>query len=211
MKVLNLYAGLGGNRRLWQNVDVTAVEIEPTIAKIYQEVYPNDRVIIEDAHAYLLEHFRDYDFIWTSPPCQSHSQIRFNLGVRLRDTKPLYPDMALYQEIILLQTHANCKWVVENTRSYYEPLIRPQFVGGHFFWSNFHIPDIDIGNRNHRDGNIKTLQVRKQIDLSNYDMPGYSSYDKRQQLRNCVEPELGLHVFKSAFTCRQVGLLEVCV
>ena len=26
MKILNLYAGLGGNRKLWKNVDVTAVK-----------------------------------------------------------------------------------------------------------------------------------------------------------------------------------------
>ena len=30
LKVLNLYAGIGGNRKLWTNVDVTAVEYNPT-------------------------------------------------------------------------------------------------------------------------------------------------------------------------------------
>ena len=38
LKVLNLYAGIGGNRKLWENVEVTAVEIEPDIATVYQEI-----------------------------------------------------------------------------------------------------------------------------------------------------------------------------
>jgi hypothetical protein len=37
IKILNLYAGLGGNRKLWKNVEVTAVENNPEIAKIYQD------------------------------------------------------------------------------------------------------------------------------------------------------------------------------
>ena len=43
MKVLNLYAGIGGNRKLWQDVDVTAVELNPQIAKIYQDFFPKAR------------------------------------------------------------------------------------------------------------------------------------------------------------------------
>jgi DNA (cytosine-5)-methyltransferase 1 len=100
MKVLNLYAGLGGNRKLWTNVDVTAVELNPEIAKIYQDFYPNDTVIVADAHEYLLNHFKEFDFIWSSPPCQSHSSFRQNLCVRFRNTEPKYPDMRLYEEII---------------------------------------------------------------------------------------------------------------
>lgn len=194
MKVLNCYAGLGGNRMLWRDCEVTAIEIEPGIAKIYQNLYPNDKVVVGDAHSFLLEHFAEYDFVWTSPPCQTHSQIRFNLGVRNRGTKPVYPDMNLYAEILLLQWYAKNKWVVENTRSFYDPLIRPQFVGSHFFWSNFKITEFNIGNRNHRNGMVETLQERKKIDLSTYDIIG-----KRQLLRNCVEPELGAHVFDCAF------------
>ena len=50
IKVLNLYAGIGGNRKLWENVDVTAVEWKPEIAVIYQDFFPDDKVIITDAH-----------------------------------------------------------------------------------------------------------------------------------------------------------------
>ena len=50
MKILNLYAGIGGNRKLWGGVDVTAVEINPDIAAIYQDLFPDDTIIIDDAH-----------------------------------------------------------------------------------------------------------------------------------------------------------------
>ena len=193
MKVLNLYAGIGGNRKLWGGVEVTAVELNPDIAAIYKDFYPDDNVIIGDAHEYLLEHFQEYDFIWSSPPCQTHSQIRYNLGVKNRGTKAVYPDMKLYEEILFLQWYYKGIYVVENTRGFYEPLIPPRFIGSHYIWSNFYIEDIKTENRNHRDGNVESLQNRKQIDLSNYDI-----INKRQILRNCVEPELGLHIFNQS-------------
>ena len=69
MKILNLYAGIGGNRKLWGNEhEVTAVEYLPEIAKIYKENFPNDSVVIADAHKYLEEHYSEFDFIWSSPP-----------------------------------------------------------------------------------------------------------------------------------------------
>lgn len=69
MKILNLYAGIGGNRKLWGDEhEITAVEYDPKIAEIYQKFFPNDKVIVTDAHQYLLEHFQEFDFIWSSPP-----------------------------------------------------------------------------------------------------------------------------------------------
>jgi DNA (cytosine-5)-methyltransferase 1 len=118
-KVLNLYSGIGGNRKLWEDVDVTAVEIDEQIAGIYQDFFPEDTMIVGDAHQYLLNHIEDgWDFIWSSPPCQSHSSFRKNICVRYRGTKPVYPDMKLWQEILFLKHHANCKWVVENVKPY---------------------------------------------------------------------------------------------
>ena len=193
MKVLNLYAGIGGNRKLWGGVEVAAVELNPDIAAIYKDFFPDDKIVIGDAHNYLLENYNKYDFIWSSPPCQTHSQIRYNLGVKNRGTKAVYPDMKLYEEILFLQWYYKGNWVVENTRGFYEPLIHPRFIGSHYFWSNFYIEDIKTGNRNHRDGTVESLQSRKRIDLSKYDI-----INKRQILRNCVEPELGLHIINQS-------------
>ena len=90
MRVLNLYACLGGNRYKWDDVgrelgidiEVTAVELDEDAAKLYQERFPNDKVIVTDAHEYLLENFKYFDFIWSSPPCPSHSKVRITQKTR---------------------------------------------------------------------------------------------------------------------------------
>jgi len=138
MKVLNTYPGVGGNRKDWENVEVTAVENHPQIAEIYQELYPNDKVIVGDAHDYLLNHYKEFDFVWGSPPCPSHSKMmKFT-----RHDVVKYPDMRLYQEILLLKHFFKGKWVIENVEPYYEPLIPAKKVGRHLFWSNFPISDV---------------------------------------------------------------------
>ena len=193
MRVLNLYAGIGGNRKLWEDVEVTAVEHNTKIANIYKDFYPNDEIIIGDAHQYLLENYNKYDFIWSSPPCQTHSSFRQNICVRYRNTKPEYPDMKLYQEILFLDYNAKCNWVVENVKPYYEPLIPARTIQRHLFWSNFGIENIIIKKDNIRKAQIPDLQKQLNINLDNYNLE-----NKRQILRNCVEPELGLHIINQS-------------
>lgn len=193
MKILNLYAGIGGNRKLWgDNHDIIAVELNPDIAKVYQDFFPNDKVIITDAHQYLLEHFKEYDFIWSSPPCQSHSSFRHNLCVRFGGTEPVYPDMSLWQEIIFLKYYGK-DWIVENVKPYYEPIIKPDFIlQRHYFWSNKKIPERKFETDLLRKIQIPQLQEKYGFDLSKYRLK-----NKRQTLRNCVYPELGKHILDS--------------
>ena len=193
MKVLNLYAGIGGNRKLWENVEVVAVELNPVIAQIYSDFYPEDEIIIGDAHNYLLDNYNKYDFIWSSPPCQTHSSFRQNICVRFRGTNPEYPKMELYQEILFLKYNAKCNWVVENVKPYYEPLIPAKLIQRHLFWSNFGIENISIKNDDIRTAQIPELQKQLNINLDNYKLG-----NKRQILRNCVEPELGLHIINQS-------------
>jgi len=192
LKVLNLYAGIGGNRQLWpQNIKVTAVEYDPAIASIYADLFRKDELIIGDAHDYLLNHYQDFDLIWTSPPCQSHSSFRFNIGVRYRGVDPVYPDMSLYQEILLLKTHYKGKWVVENVKPYYKPLIDGYVeVQRHLFWSNCEIKPIVFPKDNIRSAQIPDLE-----QIHGYDLSAYKLSNKRQVLRNCVYPPLGEYVF----------------
>jgi len=195
MKILNLYSGLGGNRKLWGNDhEITAVEHDPIIAAIYQNQYPKDEVIVTNAHRYLLENYKDYDFIWSSPPCPTHSSFRFNIGVRFRGVKAEYPDMSLYQEIIFLKHHFQGKWVVENVKPYYDPLIKPDVIlQRHYFWSNFQINQTEFKSDNVRSAQIPDLQALHGIDLTNYKIP-----EKRKLLRNCVYPPVGLHILNEA-------------
>lgn len=190
MKILNLYAGIGGNRKLWGDEHkITAVEHKQDIANIYHDFFPNDKIVVGDAHQYLLEHFNEFDFIWSSPPCPSHSRVR---KATAHQNPPIFPDMKLYEEILFLQGYFEGKYCVENVVSWYEPLIKPQEIGKHYYWANFLIPPWKTKTRGHHAG-IEGLQERKGFDLSKY-----VGIDKRLVLRNCVEPEVARHILHYA-------------
>ena len=183
MKILNLYCGIGGNRRLWGDEhDMTAVEYNPKIAKEYKENFPNDTVVIADAHNFILENHKNFDFIWSSPPCQSHSTTNY-FTQHIRKI-PVFPSMKLYEEILFLKHFFKGKWVVENVIPYYQPMIEPtQKIGRHLFWSNFNMtkikqPKDDIGTmiKGHKNAANK----------------------KRLEERNAVNGELGLHILELA-------------
>ena len=206
IKVLNLYAGIGGNRKLWEDVEVTAVELNPDIAKIYQDFFPDDTMIITDAHSYLLEHFKEYDFIWSSPPCPTHSVMNNFLNAQgvIR-----YPDMNLYQEIVFLKQFFDGLYCVENVVSYYDPLIKPFLLGRHYFWSNFYITDLRVNyngisvtnsrasTRRNKKDHIESLKRLYGIDC-----------DDVQLLANCVYPPLGKHILDCARGNTQKSLME---
>jgi len=201
MKILNLYAGIGGNRRLWGDEhEITAVEYDPNIAAVYADLYPNDTVVVGDAHQYLLEHHEEFDFIWSSPPCQSHSSFRYNIGVRFRGTEPKYPDMSLYEEIVFLKYHSKALWVIENVVPYYPPMMDPQKINRHLYWASFNINELPKVVENLRDLQIPGLQKLHGIDLSKYKLS-----NKRQILRNCVHPETGLAILQDAIDSLEVA------
>lgn len=125
MKILNLYAGIGGNRKLWSGHEVTAVEYREDIADVYRHYFPDDTLVVGDAHQYLLDHYREFDFIWASPPCQTHSRARFWRSKNNEKIETKYPDMKLYQEILFLKHYYDGLWVVENVKPFYEPLMLP--------------------------------------------------------------------------------------
>ena len=205
MKILNLYAGIGGNRKLWGDEhEITAVEYKPEIAAIYSDLFPNDTMVIGDAHEYLLKHYREFDFIWSSPPCPTHSQwgwLRMLPGAgkdASRKSEIRYPDMRLYQEILFLTHFFKGKWCVENVRSYYEPLIPPHHFGGHYFWTNFQMPDF-AGRKRGMSKNYKD-ENKRLAEKNGFDLSKYKGVNKRLLLRNCVEPELGKHILDAAIT-----------
>lgn len=208
MKVLNGYGGIGGNRKLWNDVEVTTVEQNPEIAKVYSKLFPSDTVIVGDAHQYLLEHYKEFDFIWLSPPCPSHSCIR-KIGAKNPradgrfQNNMIYPDMSLYQEIILLKEFAfpeKTKWVVENVMPYYEPLITGKKISPHLFWSNYPINEKKFPRDRLHDNFTETKEIMG-VDLLNFD---FTSNQRRAIYRNCVNPKIGKFVFDMAYSDKQL-------
>jgi DNA (cytosine-5)-methyltransferase 1 len=195
LKALNLYAGIGGNRKLWQDVEVTAVELDPAIAKIYQDFFPDDTVIVGDAHQYLLDHYKEFDFIWSSPPCQSHSKMMKATRYDIRR----YPDMGLYQEIIWLDKFFNGHWIVENVTPYYKPLIEPQKIGRHLIWASFKIGLHDAPKTKgfiYKGGKKGMREIADWLGFYDYDHMIYydGNHEPSQVLRNCVHPKTGLYI-----------------
>ena len=177
-KILNLYACLGGNRFKWNevsdNIEVTAIELDDELARMYKQRFPNDIVIVADAHQYLLDHYKEFDFIWSSPPCPSHSRARYWSSSNYETTtNPIYPDMKLYEEILFLQHYFKTgKYVVENVIPYYEPLIIAKKRGRHLYWTNFNLPN-DLNDRKiqicaGKDELKRLCEFHNIIDISNY-------------------------------------------
>ena len=216
-KILNLYAGIGGNRKLWDEIDeieVTAVEWDEDIASIYQNHFPNDEVIVTDAHKYLEDHYDDgWDFVWSSPPCPTHSKIRRIHCLADEEkqgyVKPKYPNMKLYEEILFLEGYFEGKFCVENVESWYKPLVKPKKLQRHYFWTNFIVPKIKLENdkiTGGSGGNIDFWEKHFGFDLSNYDL---KSKKKQTILRNCVHPKLGKHILECAFKKKQLSLEDI--
>lgn len=189
MNVLNLYAGIGGNRKLWTNCNVTAVELDKNIAKAYQELFPNDNVIYDDAHEFLLKNYNKFDFIWSSPPCPTHSRANNSLKgygiVR-------YPDMSLWQEIVLMRHHVTAFMVIENVIPYYFPLYAPTIeIDRHYFWSNFSIDGKNVPR------SFNQSKATKEQLSEYHSIPIPDTKDSRKVLRNAVNPEIGLHIMNA--------------
>ncbi len=198
MKILNLYACLGGNRYKWGDEhEITAVELDKDLAHLYQERFPNDKVIVADAHQYLLDHYKEFDFVWTSPPCPTHSRINISQYTRESWT-PRYPDMKLYEEIIFLDTYYKGKYVVENVIPYYEPLIPAKKRNRHLYWTNFNLPSILSTRKNPDLSRTKNL-IQALSKFHDYDFTKYNGKQSRQKIaRNLVDYEAGKTILETA-------------
>jgi len=221
MKILNLYAGIGGNRKLWGGEhEIVAVEQNHEIADVYKGYFPNDTVIVGDAHRYLLDHYREFDFIWASPPCTTHTRMNKNFAKTkngIGQINPRYPDMKLWQEIIFLDNFFEGKYCVENVIPYYKPLIPAQQRHRHLYWCNFIIRQTSKGNPE-KEINVVKKEVRFSGKRKSYIKEdsakllakkyGFKPIDKNiylgenhspgQLFRNCVNPEEGLLILEIA-------------
>ena len=201
-KILNLYACLGGNRYKWDevadNLEITAVELDPELARLYQERFPNDTVIVADAHQYLLDHYKEFDFIWSSPPCPSHSRARY-WGFGANGKNPIYPSMKLYEEIIFLEYHCKGKYVVENVIPYYEPMLNPKKRDRHLYWTNFNLPN-SLSYRHFKGTCQAKNEVTKLCEFHDYDFRRYKGKQVLNKIaRNLVDYEAGKTILETVF------------
>ena len=211
IKILNLYACLGGNRYKWDEVadiEVTAVEWDEELVRLYQERFPNDKVIQADAHQYLLDHYKEYDFIWSSPPCPTHSRLVHSNKNKI---KMKYPDMKLYQEILFLKHLYNGKFVVENVIPYYEPLIPGQKRHRHLYWTNFNLPNF-LSNRKVAISEGED-EVKKLCEFHDYDFYKYKGKQRKDKIaRNLVDYEAGktiLQVALNAYKAKEINQMQL--
>lgn len=196
IKILNLYAGIGGNRKLWSgDIEITAIENNQELADIYKDFYPNDKVIVDDAIDYITKNYKGFDIIWASPPCQTHSKMRY-LASKRGDYQAKIPDLSLYSLILFLKHFCKDKrWVVENVNPYYEPLIKPTIkIDRHIFWSNFNIEPTEFVKPDVKHNKVTGKTNRFGISLEGIKM----KHRKDQIIRNCVNPELGNYILKYA-------------
>jgi len=179
-----------GNRYKWGNEhEITAVEWDSDLARLYQERFPSDKVIVADAHQYLLDHYKDFDFIWSSPPCPTHSRLNFSFkGKRQKNNnnsfKLKYPDMSLYQQIIFLDNFFDGKYVIENVIPYYEPLITAKKRGRHLYWTNFNLPNTLSGVKNPDFTRLNKDHTKVMSEYHDYDFSKYKGKQPRKKIAN---------------------------
>ena len=90
-----------------------------------------------------------------------------------------------------------------NVIAYYPPLIKPFEMANHWFWSNFF-----IGKYN-GSGTRKHFATRKELEESKgFNLDKYKGIDKLKIIRNCVEPETGLHILNESIIDYQKELFR---
>jgi len=113
LRILDLFCGVGGVVRGFhkylqeQGVEYEyyAVDTDRRILIAHELLNPNSITVCRDAYGFTDEELKGYDFIWASPPCETHSHLNF---YNWNDPKKFKePDMRLYELILRLQKAGN--------------------------------------------------------------------------------------------------------
>lgn len=187
IKFLNTFAGVGGNTELLDRdkFEVTHIELYSKPTRYLEENFPNDIVLRKNAWRYIPENFRDYDIVWASPSCKTHSRARvFQLSDRYVNGNFELPDERLWMLIKWLKVFGSRMiWIVENVIPFYTSIEIPTaLVGRHLVWSNKRIGD-------------KSFEADQII----YKQKG--SFD-----RDRMNPEIGKYIIEQAINDKQTSL-----
>ncbi len=189
MEILNLYCGLGGNRSKWGDEhDILACDLDEPILNAYGSIY-NDHLYHGDALELLEMEVNQFDFIWASPPCQTHSRAS-------NGSNPKMPNMDLWKCILFLMRYAKrTPWVVENVIPYYNPFIRPSHkFGRHYLWTNFAISPFDVRPTKFKGQLFEDMSAGALAEYHSLPLKRIPPGNKRQYLRNMFCGDLGLHI-----------------
>ncbi|MCE4607314.1 MAG: DNA cytosine methyltransferase [Desulfurococcales archaeon] len=198
IKILDLFAGMGGVAKgiqgyldkLGLDYEYIAVDIDPIVLKLHKEFNPKSIVIRRDAYSFTVDELMQYDFIWASPPCQSHSKLN---AIRKR----FNPDHRLWYLIHRLYNTYR-PFVVENVQLYYKPLFKPKTkIGRHLFWSNLPITDKCSIHLPYKE--LKMMNIHDLIEYHKVPtkiLIGVSYMRKRKYLRNMVHYSISYCIMK---------------
>lgn len=206
MKILNLFAGIGGNRINWKNHEIIAIEYEPKIASWYQFNFPQDKIIISDVYKFLNDinnHnlLKDIDFVWASPPCITHTMLPKNthnkhiIHRKIPDMTGIY-GLYIFLSNISSNFNKKLKFVIENIKPWYKPLIKPTVaLERHYFWSNFHIPSKKfVKPYAHLNKSYADLTITEMLSFLPFSLPPFKISNKTQILHNCVNFEVAEYI-----------------
>ena len=107
MKAVDLFCGAGGAAQGLKNAGfskIVGIDIE------YQPEYPFE-FIHSDVFNVELDFFKDFDFVWSSPPCQAYTFAT----EKSRNLGKVYPDLVKLTRQLLLKI--NKPFVIENVPS----------------------------------------------------------------------------------------------
>lgn len=189
---------------------ITAVESDEDIAAIYQAQFPGDEMVVGDALEFVEKHLTEFDFIWASPPCQTHSVLNIPTHAQTNRLPHIPDDKSLYGLIRWLKKwiDPNQLFIVENVKDYLGYLIQPNsMLARHPVWSNFPIPKKHFNRLKDMDHKSwKQLCEWHKIDqkLIPKTLSWEKNHDKRRTiLRNCVDYKIGKYILDCAVKPKQ--------
>jgi len=198
IKILDLFCGLGGVAKGFQKYldehnieyEYIAVDIDSLVLKAHKCNNPKSHVILRDAYSFTDDELKEFDFIWASPPCQSHSRAN-------HIWKRYNPDMRLY-DLIRQLNGVGKPFVVENVIPYYKPPIKPSYrIDRHFLWTNIKLPLFIEKVKRPPLHKMGIKELAKYHDVMIDCLPQeWDPRTKRQHLRNMVNWRLSYRLAK---------------